>query len=144
MPSAARNACCRPSTAAVRSTSAVSMPGVRVSSVAARVKAIRFSAKGIGRRSVHRAEREYKHRIVQTVGCAARTASHRETTRCARRTPGLAAIRLEQPGSAHAATDAHGDDAVAQLAALQLAYQMADLARAGHAEGMADGDGATV
>lgn len=44
MPKAARQAWARPSTAAVRSTSAVSRPGVRVSSAAARVKARRLSA----------------------------------------------------------------------------------------------------
>src|ERR1700739_3136062 len=44
MPSAARKACCVPSTVAVRRTSAVSRPGVSVSSVAARVKARRLSA----------------------------------------------------------------------------------------------------
>ena len=38
------------------------------------------------------------------------------------------ATGLEQSGGAHAAADAHGDDAVALALALQFAHQVADLA----------------
>src|SRR5690242_12402936 len=51
---------------------------------------------------------------------------------------------FEQAGRALAATDAHGDDAVARLAAEHLVGDGADHARAGHAERMADGDRAAV
>src|SRR5690606_40923507 len=43
------------------------------------------------------------------------------------RGPILAAIGFEQPGGAHATANTHGDDAVAQVAALQFANQVADL-----------------
>src|SRR3990167_3833713 len=56
----------------------------------------------------------------------------------------VSAIGLEQAGRALAATHTHGDDAVTQVAPLQLAHQMADLTRAGHAERVADGNRATV
>src|SRR5678816_3865811 len=47
---------------------------------------------------------------------------------------------LEQTGCSLAATDAHGDDAVFALAALELVGDGADHARAGHAERMPDRD----
>src|SRR5690606_9895197 len=54
------------------------------------------------------------------------------------------AYRFEQPRRAHAATYAHGHHPVAQIAPLHLAHKVAWGARAGHAEGMAYGDGAAV
>src|SRR5437899_13101093 len=50
------------------------------------------------------------------------------------------ARRLEQPGRAHAAADAHGDDAPALLPPAQLVEQRPGHARAGHAVGVADRD----
>src|SRR5213595_2342996 len=54
------------------------------------------------------------------------------------------ARRLEQPGRAHAAADAHGDDAPALLPPAQLVEQRPGHARAGHAVGVADRDRAPV
>src|SRR2546422_9636464 len=54
------------------------------------------------------------------------------------------ARRLEQPGRAHAAADAHGDDAPALLPPAQLVEQRPGHARAGHAVGVADRDRAAV
>src|SRR6185369_9308389 len=45
---------------------------------------------------------------------------------------------LEQPGSAHAATDTHGDDDVFRPAALAFDQRVAGHSRAAHAVGMAD------
>src|SRR5216684_3491010 len=52
--------------------------------------------------------------------------------------------RLEQPGRAHAAADAHGDDAPALLPAMQLVQQRAGHPAPGHAVRVADGDRAAV
>ena len=52
--------------------------------------------------------------------------------------------RLKQPGRPHPATHAHGDDAVTQIASLQLTHEMPDLTRTGHAERMADGNRAAI
>src|SRR2546428_13379857 len=52
--------------------------------------------------------------------------------------------RLEQPGRAHAASDAHGDEPPALLAPTQLVEQRPDHAAAGHAVGVADRDRAAV
>ena len=51
---------------------------------------------------------------------------------------------LEQARAAHAAADAHGDHHVLGAAALAFLQDVAGQARAGHAEGVADGDGAAV
>ena len=51
---------------------------------------------------------------------------------------------LEQAGRAHAAADAHGDHAQLGAAAAALDQEMAGHARARHAIGMADGDGAAI
>jgi hypothetical protein len=51
---------------------------------------------------------------------------------------------LEDAGSAHAAADAHGDHAVAGVAALEFANDGSGQFGAGAAEGVAEGDGATV
>src|SRR6058998_739462 len=52
--------------------------------------------------------------------------------------------RLEQPGRAHAAPDAHGDDAPALLAAPELAQQRAGHPAACHAVRVPDRDRAAV
>jgi hypothetical protein len=59
-----------------------------------------------------------------------------------RRARGLAApLRALEPSpAALAVADAHGDDAVAQLAALHLVGDGADQARAGRAERVVDRD----
>src|SRR5581483_4466608 len=51
---------------------------------------------------------------------------------------------FKQAGRAHAATDAHGYDAVLRLAPPALDQQMAGKPRTGHAVGMADRDRATI
>src|SRR5690554_5810152 len=53
-------------------------------------------------------------------------------------------VQFEQPGSAHAATDAHRHHYITHTAAAPLQQRMADHARAAHAERMADGDGSAV
>src|ERR1051326_1089552 len=53
-------------------------------------------------------------------------------------------INLEQSGGAHAAADAHGDDAVFRAAPLALDQDVAGHPRARHAVGMADRDRAAV
>src|SRR6266540_4801856 len=53
-------------------------------------------------------------------------------------------VRLEEPGGALTAADAHGDHAVARLAAEHLVGEGADHARARHAEGMAYRDRAAI
>src|SRR5580704_7792553 len=68
----------------------------------------------------------------------------------ASRRPGMTAIddstlmNLEQSGGAHAAADAHGDDGALGLAPAAFDQDMAGHARAAHAIGMADRDGAPV
>src|SRR5438309_4106325 len=52
--------------------------------------------------------------------------------------------RLEQPGRTHATADAHGDDAPALLAALQLVQQRAGHPAPGHAVRVSDRDRAAV
>src|SRR5580700_163563 len=56
--------------------------------------------------------------------------------------------RFKESGGALAATDAHGDNSVASFvvgsATRHFIGQSSDHARAGHAEGMADGDGTAV
>src|SRR3954469_2023719 len=54
------------------------------------------------------------------------------------------AVNLEQPGTTLAATDTHGDDAPLRLAPPPLLQDVAGEPRAGHAEGMTDGDRAAV
>src|SRR6476620_398929 len=56
----------------------------------------------------------------------------------------LRLMYLEQAGSAHAAADAHGDDGVFGAAAAAFDQHVAGHARAAHAVGMADRDGAAV
>src|SRR6266850_1398087 len=51
---------------------------------------------------------------------------------------------LEDAGGAHAAADAHGDHAVAGVAALEFANERGGEFCAGAAEGMAESDGAAV
>src|SRR6266853_1520705 len=51
---------------------------------------------------------------------------------------------LEDAGGAHAATDAHGDHAVARVATLQFAEDSGGEFCAGAAERVAEGDGAAV
>src|SRR5919197_356924 len=51
---------------------------------------------------------------------------------------------FKQACGAHAAPDAHGDDHVFRAPAPAFDERVADEARAGHAVGMADGDGAAV
>src|SRR6516162_4993662 len=51
---------------------------------------------------------------------------------------------FEKPGGALAAADAHGHDAVAHFSAKHFVGDCPDQAGAGHAVGMADGDGAAV
>ena len=53
-------------------------------------------------------------------------------------------MQLEDAGSAHAAADAHGDHAVAHLAASHFLEQRCGEFGAGAAEGMAERDGAAV
>ena len=53
-------------------------------------------------------------------------------------------IHLEQTRRAHAAADAHRDDRLLGAAALAFHQHVAGETRAGHAEGMADGDGAAI
>src|SRR6185312_3613193 len=57
----------------------------------------------------------------------------------------MALVReLDQPGSAHAAADAHRHHAVFGLAPLTFEQDVAGHARARHAIGMADGDRAAI
>src|SRR5688572_20209161 len=56
----------------------------------------------------------------------------------------LGSENFEQARAAHAAADAHGDDRVLGAAALAFLQDVAGEPRAGHAEGVADGDGAAV
>src|ERR1700742_471231 len=51
---------------------------------------------------------------------------------------------FEQAGGAHAAADAHGDDDVTHLAPFALDERVPDHARAAHAVGVPDADGAAV
>src|SRR5690606_20123680 len=56
---------------------------------------------------------------------------------------------FDEAGRTHTATDAHRHDTILQLlarflAAARLEQDVADAARAGHAEGVADGDGAAI
>ena len=51
---------------------------------------------------------------------------------------------LEQPGGPHATADAHADDNVLYAPAPAFEQRMADQPCPGHAEGVADGDGAAV
>src|SRR3989454_7049343 len=51
---------------------------------------------------------------------------------------------LEDTGGAHAAADAHGDEAVAGVAALEFANDGCGELRAGAAQGMAEGHGAAI
>src|SRR5882762_7861644 len=51
---------------------------------------------------------------------------------------------LEEPGRAHSAADAHGDDDVLHAAPPPFDEGMSYEPRARHAVGMADGDGASV
>ena len=51
---------------------------------------------------------------------------------------------LKEPGSAHAAADAHRDDAVFDLPAFHLMNQLHGQLRAGAAQGVAERDGAAV
>src|SRR6266851_8919042 len=60
------------------------------------------------------------------------------TTRPLRERAGL------EPGGAHAAADAHGDHAVAGVAALEFADECGGEFGAGAAEGVTEGDGAAV
>src|SRR5690349_18651251 len=53
-------------------------------------------------------------------------------------------VDLEQAGAALAAADAHGHHAPLGAAALAFLQDVAGAAGAGHAEGVADGDGAAV
>src|SRR5689334_20320441 len=65
----------------------------------------------------------------------------------ARCLPGTTAVllqHLEQAGGAHAAADAHGDDGILRLAAAAFDQRVAGQARARHAVGMADRDGAAI
>src|SRR5258708_27216982 len=57
---------------------------------------------------------------------------------------GGSAVDFEQACAALAATDAHGDDAPLGLAPTSLLQDVAGEPRAGHAEGMADGDRTAV
>src|SRR6266536_5139911 len=68
----------------------------------------------------------------------------RISLRSIRATGDADSINLEQSGCAHAAADAHGDDAVLGAAPLALDQDVAGHARPRHAVGMADGDGAAV
>ena len=56
----------------------------------------------------------------------------------------VASVDLDETGGALASTDTHGDDAPLGAAALALLQDVAGAARAGHAEGVADGDRAAV
>src|SRR6202030_1005254 len=51
---------------------------------------------------------------------------------------------LEEPGRAHAATDAHRDDNITNPAALTLDQRVTDHARAGHPVRVTDRNGAAV
>src|ERR1700693_6137116 len=88
-------------------------------------------------------------KIPRRVGRAARSGTERNPPSVAAGFAALSlpyadSIDLEQAGGAHAAADAHGDDAVFRAAALALDQDVAGHAGTRHAVGMADGDGTAL